>query len=83
MEKQIINKVNKAVNSKFPETKGVEPKIKKQSIAKGSPQKLDTSKNYLFTYQIKAKTVSNKTIKKYVRAVVSETGKIIKISVSK
>ena len=83
MDNKTISTVNRKVHQKYPETKGIKPKIKKQSLAKGSSGNSVSGKNFLFTYHIKAVTSNGKSLNKYVRAVVNESGKIVKISTSK
>jgi len=83
MDNKTISNVNKNVYKKYPDAKGVKPKIRKQSLAKSSSGNSVSGKNYLFTYHIKAITSNGKSLNKFVRAVVNKSGKIIKISTSK
>ncbi len=75
MDSDILLKVCSQVYAKFPEVKGVKPKIQKQTSAGGN--------NHLVIFTGSAIAANGKEISRVVRVVVSESGKIIKMTTSK
>lgn len=71
MDNPSLNSINQVVYQRFPELRGVKPRIQKQE------------KNTLLTYQAKITLPDEHTINRSVRVVVSERGEIIKISSSR
>ena len=74
MNAKTKNKVNKYVRSRFPDLKGINPSIVKQTSSK---------KNYLFTYKGSAKLANGKKMPIIVRVVCTEDGRITKLSSSR
>ncbi|HEX7433379.1 MAG TPA: hypothetical protein VF326_06955 [Anaerolineaceae bacterium] len=81
MDSKTIDAVCKQVYSRFPEVNGCAPKIQAQElnpagVARGSA-------NYLFVFNGKGTTANGKPISRTVRVVVTERGKIIKMTTSR
>ena len=72
MEQKILNAVNRQVYQKYPEVRGAAPKVKVQAAG-----------TYLLIYEGEAKTADGHSLHRTVRAVVSESGKITKLTSSK
>lgn len=72
MEQKIIAAVNRQVYQKYPEVRDAAPKVKAQ--ADGA---------YLFIYESTIKTSDGHNMKRTIRASVSESGKITKLTASK
>lgn len=75
MDQDILSKVCNQVYSKFPEVNGKKPKIQTQDKADGV--------NYLVIFSGSGKTANGSVISRVVRVVVSDTGKIIKMTTSR
>jgi hypothetical protein len=75
MDPTIVRNVSLEIYRRFPEFKGVSPKVQKQS-ASGSPV-------YLLIFRSQAKLGDGKTLARSVRVVVNEQGKIVKVSTSR
>lgn len=71
MDNPSLNSINQVVYQRFPELRGIKPRIQKQE------------KNTLLTYQAKLALPDERTINRSVRVVISERGEIIKISSSR
>jgi hypothetical protein len=71
MDSSTLSSINQQVYQRFPDLKGVKPRM----------QKVD--RNTLLTYQKQVTLAEQKTIKRSVRVVVDENGRIVKISTSK
>ena len=84
MEPEIVEKLEKNIYRRFPEVKGIKPKIRKQPIPKSQEGKIIKSKqNYLLTFKKELRGPLGKKIPRWVRVVVTPKGKIIKITTSK
>ena len=80
MDQEIIRTINQEVYRKFPEFNGKKPKIELRK----TPKSGDVSElTYLLIYQMRVTTADNKSMSRYVRVVITEQGKIIKISTSR
>ena len=77
MKTETVQDISKQVYRRFPEFKGVKPKVRSQQTSKASSQ------TYLLTYATRAKLDEERFLERWVRVVVDESGKIIKISTSK
>ncbi len=71
MERQLINAICQQVARKFPETKGVQPKVTSR------PQD-----QYLLVFKSSATTADGRTLPRTVRVVADANGKIIKMTTS-
>ena len=84
MDPKILKTVVAQVQRRFPEFAGSQPKVRQQSTVQAkSPSATPT---YLLTFHSTAKVASsdgNKSMPRWVRVVVSEKGKIIKITTSR
>lgn len=86
MDAKAVATVNRFIHQKFPEMDGVQPKVRAQSISKGTGEKNaghDKTSSYLLTYQSQVRTSNGKTLSLWVRVVADSEGKIIKISSSR
>jgi len=84
MDPKILKTVVAQVQRRFPEFAGSQPKVRQQSTPQA--KSASASPTYLLTFHSTAKVVSNdgsKTMPRWVRVVVSEKGKIIKITTSR
>jgi hypothetical protein len=71
MDSSTLTSINQEVYQRFPDLKGVKPRM----------QKVD--RNTLLTYQKQVILAEQKTIHRSVRVVVDENGRIVKITTSK
>jgi len=71
MDNSNLSLINQVVYERFPELRGVKPRL----------QKLD--RNTLLTYQSKVNLSTEKSLYRSVRVVVNERGEIVKISTSR
>ena len=81
MDQKLVTNVSKQVYRRFPEVDGKKPKVRRQATPKGKD--LDSNATYLLTYRSKAQVQGGKTIQRYIRVVVNDRGKIIKITTSR
>jgi hypothetical protein len=81
MEQKAIKKITTHIHKQFPEFAGCRPKVRKQNGAHA--KSLVSNPTYLLTFQSKASTKSKTTFTRWIRVVVNERGKILKISTSK
>lgn len=72
MDAKTISAVCKQVYSKFPEVNGAKPKVKAQ-----------TEDSYLMIFEGSGTAPNGATIRRTVRAVVTASGKIIKLTTSR
>lgn len=77
MKIETVQEISKQVYRRFPEFKGIKPKVRSQQTAQ------TTRHTYLLTYATRAKLAEDKFLERWVRVVADEAGKIIKISTSK
>lgn len=80
MNRDVMQSVNLEVYRRFPEMKGIRPKVQQRQAAKALPENLP--KTYLLTYQTLPASPAP-SLHRTVRVVVDEQGKIIKISTSR
>lgn len=81
MNPKLVKSISTQIYRRFPEMFGVQPKVRLQIPPQG--KSTQSIPNYLFTYSSQAKVQDGKTIKRWVRVVVNEQGKILKITTSK
>lgn len=79
MKSSAIQMVSKEVYRRFPDFAGVKPKVQAQESNAGA----FVEKTYLLTFHHNAHLDSNKVLPRWVRVVVDESGKILKISTSR
>ena len=77
MDREAIDRVNRKVSRQFPEMKSVHPSVKAESNASNSKQK------FSLTYKGKANLPNGRTIRRIVRVVADENGKVLRMSTSK
>jgi hypothetical protein len=75
MDAEILSKVCAQVYSKYPEVNGIRPKVHAQAKVGGT--------NHLLIFAGNAKSSSGKVLPRVLRVVVSDDGKIIKVTTSK
>jgi hypothetical protein len=84
MEPNILKTVVAQVHRRFPEFAGSKPKVRQQSTPQA--KSASATPTYLVTFHSTANVVGsagNRTLPRWVRVVVSEKGKIIKITTSR
>ena len=74
---ELLQKINQQVYRRFPDFKGIKPKVRTQSLPEAA------APNYLLTYESQASLENGKTLKRWVRVVADGKGKILKLSTSK
>jgi len=80
MNQKQVDKISKEIYRRFPEVNGKKPQVRKRQLVK--KRSILRSNTYSLTYRGQSKTLLNKTMPFYVRAVVNEDGKILKITMS-
>lgn len=80
LKSDIIDKVSKKVYRKFPDLKGVKPKVKKRPKDENSGE---APSGYLLLYKTRVSGPGGKEITRIVRAVSDKKGNVQKISTSK
>lgn len=81
MDPEIIEEICEKIYRKFPEVKGVKPKVRKQPVPKNMPKPKEPV--YLITFNTKAHGPGGKAIPGWVHVTVSPNGKIKKTTTSK
>ena len=79
MNNSAIQMFSKEVYPRFPDFSGVKPKVQAQK----SPAGAFVEKTYLLTFHLNARLSAEKVLPRWVRVVVDESGKILKISTSR
>ena len=77
MKTETVQSISKQVYRRFPEFKGIKPKVRSQSTPKTD------QKTYLLTYATRARIDEERFLDRWIRVVVDESGKIIKLSTSR
>ncbi len=77
MDSKTLAQVINQVYQKYPELHGVLPKIRQLQTSNGG------EKRFALTFHVDVLSANQKRIPKYVRATVSEKGKILKLSSSR
>jgi len=84
MDQKLLKQVVADVYDRYPEFAGCRPKVRLQTTAQGKPA--DDPPNYLLTFKGTASARSatgTKSISRYLRVVVDQQGKIIKVTTSR
>ena len=84
MEEKVLKSVVSRVHRRFPEFAGSQPKVRLQNASQA--KSIATQPTYLLTFQYTAKAITssgNKEIPRWVRVVVTDNGKILKITTSR
>jgi hypothetical protein len=81
MDPKLHDSIVNQIYRRFPEFRGVQPKVRIQSPAETKPVNAGTT--YLYTFQKNVTTEGNKTLNRWVRVVVNQNGKILKVSTSR
>ncbi len=76
MDKSTISKLTKQVTGKFPEMEGVRPSLRRKGDTHNGAQ-------YELTFKGCAKLPGGKTMRRVVRVVADEKGRILRMSTSK
>lgn len=81
MKQTTLYSISQEIYRRFPEIKGISPKVH----ARPTPQakSVAASPTYLLTYNNRGSTPENKSLPRWVRVVVNEQGKILKITTSR
>jgi len=77
LDPNMLKKISQEIYHRFPQVAGVKPDVKKQSSSEKN------GNTYLLIYTDKGKKSSDVPITTYIRVVVNESGKIIKLSTSR
>ena len=80
MNQKQVDRISVEIYRRFPEVNGKKPQVRKRQFAK--KRSISRSNTYSLTYRGQSKTLFNKTIPFYVRVIVNENGKILKITMS-
>lgn len=86
LDPKILNKVSERVYQRFPEVSGVKPNIRKQAGGQKSNQRgrsVTDLQNFLLTFRGKVDLGNGKKLDRWVRVVVDNRGKIIKMTTSR
>lgn len=78
---EIVRKINKDVYRRFPEMTGKSPRIQLQPTRPATPATGLTT--FLLTYSTRVTTATNQILARSVRVVVTEQGKILKMTTSR
>jgi len=84
MDPHILKSVVAQIHRRFPEFAGSQPKVRPQDTPQ--PKALLAPQTYLLTFHSTARAQSatgNKAIPRWVRVVVTEKGRILKVTTSK
>lgn len=76
MDQSSVEKVSRKVKKQFPEMKGISPAVRKSSESRGRVK-------YELTYKGKVELPGGRKLRRVVRVVADEKGKIIRMSTSK
>jgi hypothetical protein len=81
METRLLNKVLREIYRRFPQVRDCQPRI--QAYRGGKNSSFARLPAYLLIFQSQATTVTGKISPFYLRVVVDEQGKILKVSTSR
>jgi len=81
MDPEIIEEICEKTYQKFPEVKGIKPKVRKQPIPIDTPKPKE--RLYLVTFNTKVNGPAGKVIPRWVRLTVTQGGKIKKTTTSR
>lgn len=80
MNQKLIQHISQEVYRRFPEVRGKKPKVRSLDLPKS--RSISRSPISLLTFQGQAVTSTGKAMPYYVRVVVNEQGRILKITMS-
>jgi hypothetical protein len=84
MDTNVLKAVVTQIHRRFPEFAGVQPKVRKQDAPQ--PKSLLAPQTYLLTFHSLARaetSTGSKSIPRWVRVVINEQGKILKVTTSR
>lgn len=79
MDPKILKSISAQIYRQFPEMAGVQPKARLQA----SPASREESRTYLITFNTRVRLGTGQTMPRWVRVVVNEKGKVLKITTSR
>ena len=77
----LIQKISQEVYRRFPEVSGAKPELRTRDAA--GTKAAAKSPTYLLIYRGKVKTADQKSMPRWIRVVVDEGGKILKLTTSR
>ncbi len=81
MNPDLISTISKEVYRRFPEVSGVRPKVQRQPTTQA--KSVTGPSNYLLTFHLQANPANHQPLPRWVRVVVNEQGKILKVTTSR
>ena len=84
MDTSVLRTVVNQIHRRFPEFAGTQPKVRLQDTPQ--PKSVSAPQTYLLTFQSTARAQSaegSKTIPRWVRVVVTDKGRILKVTMSR
>jgi hypothetical protein len=75
MDRDLLQKINRKVVSRFPEMRGVRPRVKREQTRSGL--------RFRLTYKGKVELPGGRTMKRVTHVLVDECGKVLRMSTSK
>jgi hypothetical protein len=81
MNQRMIDNVCREVYRRFPEIRGLKPKMQPYGASKNSTT--NPSPKYLLIFRSKAATETHQSLSYVIRVIVNEQGKILKMSMSR
>lgn len=81
MNDRLITNICKEVYQRYPEMLGIRPKI--QIYSSDSARSSSPSPKYLLVFRGKGETATQKSVPVFLRVVVTEQGKILRMSMSR
>lgn len=81
MDKDLIGSISQEIYRRFPEISGIQPRVQVQS--QPSARSIHKTPTYVLTFQKQVQLPTRHAMARLVRVVVSEQGKILKISTSR
>ena len=75
MDRDLLQKINQKVVSRFPEMRGVKPSVKRERTRSGL--------RFRLTYKGKVELPGDRTMKRVTHVLVDERGKVLRMSTSK
>lgn len=79
MDPKILKSISAQIYRQFPEMAGVQPKARLQA----GPAARQDSQTYLITFNTRVRLDTGQTMPRWVRVVVNEKGKVLKITTSR
>ena len=80
MDNKHLDSICKQIYKRFPEVSGYHPKVQTQNLPHGNSE---STSQYLLIFQGSRTTADGKSINRIVRVVVSEQGRILKVTTSR